>query len=90
MELRNNKKKEEIVVTNPDTGESKAYLHTYGTELKKKGDGTHLQDGDEVKAGDQLTEGSIQPARSSEDRGLDAVQDYLLSGSAACIPSAGC
>ena len=78
VELRNNKKKEEIVVTNPDTGESKAYLHTYGTELKKKGDGTHLQDGDFVNAGDQLTEGSINPHDLLKIKGVDAVQDYLL------------
>ena len=78
LELRNNKKKEEIVVTNPDTGESKAYLHTYGTELRKKSDGTHLQDGDIVAAGDQLTEGSINPHDLLRIKGVDAVQDYLL------------
>ena len=78
VELRNNKKKEEIVVTNPDTGESKAYLHTYGTELKKKAEGAHLQDGDVVKAGDQLTEGSINPHDLLKIKGVDAVQDYLL------------
>ncbi|MBP3873585.1 MAG: DNA-directed RNA polymerase subunit beta', partial [Lachnospiraceae bacterium] len=78
VELRNNKKKEEIVVTNQETGESKAYLHTYGTELRKKGDGTHLQDGDVVAAGDQLTEGSINPHDLLKIKGVDAVQDYLL------------
>ena len=78
IELRENKKKEEIVVTNPETGQSKAYLHTYGTELKKKADGTHLQDGDVVEAGDQLTEGSINPHDLLKIKGMDAVQDYLL------------
>jgi DNA-directed RNA polymerase subunit beta' len=78
VEIRNSKKKEEIVVTNPETGESKAYLHTYGTELKKKADGTHLQDKDYVNAGDQLTEGSINPHDLLKIKGVDAVQDYLL------------
>ena len=78
VELRNNKKKEEIVVLNPETGDSKVYLHTYGTELKKKPDGTHLQDGDMVQAGDQLTEGSINPHDLLKIKGVDAVQDYLL------------
>ena len=61
VEIRQNKKKEEIVVVDPETGNSKAYLHTYGTELKKLSDGTHLGDGTVVKAGDQLTAGSIHP-----------------------------
>ncbi len=78
VELRQNKKKEEIVVTDPETGASKAYLHTYGTELKKLGDGSHLGDGTVVKAGDQLTEGSINPHDLLKIKGVDAVQDYLL------------
>ncbi|MBR1900838.1 MAG: DNA-directed RNA polymerase subunit beta' [Lachnospiraceae bacterium] len=78
VEIRQNKKKEEIVVVDPETGNSKAYLHTYGTELKKLADGTHLGDGTVVKAGDQLTEGSINPHDLLKIKGVDAVQDYLL------------
>ena len=78
VEIRQNKKKEEIVVVDPETGNSKAYLHTYGTELKKLSDGTHLGDGTVVKAGDQLTEGSINPHDLLKIKGVDAVQDYLL------------
>ena len=78
VEIRQNKKKEEIVVIDPETGNSKAYLHTYGTELKKLPDGTHLGDGTIVKAGDQLTEGSINPHDLLKIKGVDAVQDYLL------------
>jgi DNA-directed RNA polymerase subunit beta' len=78
VEIRQNKKKEEIVVMDPETGNSKAYLHTYGTELKKLPDGTRVGDGVAVKAGDQLTEGSINPHDLLKIKGVDAVQDYLL------------
>jgi DNA-directed RNA polymerase subunit beta' len=78
VEIRDNKKKNEIVVTNDETGESKAYLKPYGTETKKRSDGTHLADGDYVEAGDQLTEGSVNPHDLLKIKGVNAVQDYLL------------
>ena len=78
VEIRDNKKKNEIVVTNDETGDSKAYLKPYGTETKKRGDGTHLADGDYVEAGDQLTEGSVNPHDLLKIKGVNAVQDYLL------------
>ena len=78
VEVEENKKKNEIIVTNEETGESKTYLRPFGTELKKKTDGTHIQTGDYVEAGDQLTEGSIHPHDLLKVKGVDAVQDYLL------------
>jgi len=78
VEIRDNKKKNEIVITNNEIGESKAYLKPFGTEMKKKDDGTHIQDGDWVDAGDQLTEGSVNPHDLLRIKGVNAVQDYLL------------
>ncbi len=70
-ELRDTKKKREVVVTNEETGESKAYLIPYGSHLK-------VQDGDILEAGDELTEGSINPHDLLKIKGLKAVRDYML------------
>ncbi|MDO4621841.1 MAG: DNA-directed RNA polymerase subunit beta' [Eubacteriales bacterium] len=75
-QLRDTKKKREIVVTNPEDGETKTYLIPYGTRLKKE-----LEDNEmtlAVEAGDPLTEGSINPHDLLRIKGKDAVQDYLL------------
>ena len=78
VEVTEGKKKNEIIITNPDTGDSKSYLKPFGTEMKKKVDGTHLGTGDYVEEGDQLTEGSINPHDLLKIKGVEAVQDYLL------------
>jgi DNA-directed RNA polymerase subunit beta' len=65
------KKKREIVVTNHSTGESKAYLIPYGFRIK-------VQDGAMLQAGDELTEGSVNPHDILKIKGLRAVQDYML------------
>ena len=54
VEIRDTKKKREIVVTNQETGESKTYLIPYGSRIK-------VLDGVELGAGDELTEGSVNP-----------------------------
>ncbi|MCC8104014.1 MAG: DNA-directed RNA polymerase subunit beta' [Clostridiales bacterium] len=69
--LRDTKKKREIVVTNEETGESKTYLIPYGSRMKPV-DGTYLE------AGDELTEGSVNPHDILKIKGIDAVQDYML------------
>ncbi len=69
--LRDTKKKREVVVTNDETGESKAYLIPYGSRLK-------VQDGDVLEAGDELTEGSINPHDLLKIKGLTATRDYML------------
>ncbi|WP_243098680.1 DNA-directed RNA polymerase subunit beta' [Roseburia sp. AM51-8] len=51
-EIKDTKKKREVIVTNKETGESKAYLIPYGSRIK-------IVDGQELEAGDELTEGSI-------------------------------
>jgi len=70
-EVRDTKKKREVVVTNPSTGESKAYLIPYGSRIK-------VLDGATLEAGDELTEGSINPHDILKIKGVRAVQDYML------------
>ena len=65
------KKKREITITNSETGESKAYLIPYGSRIK-------IQDGDVVSAGDELTEGSVNPHDILKIKGTRAVQDYMI------------
>ena len=69
--LNDTKKKREIIVTNKETGESKAYLIPYGSRIK-------VSDGAELEAGDELTEGSVNPHDILRIKGLRAVQDYMI------------
>ncbi len=69
--IKNTKKKREIVVNNPETGEQITYLIPYGSHIK-------ISDGDILEAGDELTEGSVNPHDILEIKGISAVQDYML------------
>ena len=69
--LNDTKKKREIIVTNHETGESKAYLIPYGSRIK-------VADGAELEAGDELTEGSVNPHDILKIKGVRAVQDYMI------------
>ena len=69
--INDTKKKREVIVTNNETGESKAYLIPYGSRLK-------IQDGAVLEAGDELTEGSVNPHDILKIKGLRAVQDYMI------------
>ena len=69
--IRDTKKKREIIVTNNETGESKTYLIPYGSRIKAI-DGAYLE------AGDELTEGSVNPHDILKIKGVEAVQDYML------------
>ena len=69
--IHDTKKKREIIVTNNETGESKAYLIPYGSRIK-------VQDGAVLGAGDELTEGSVNPHDILKIKGLRAVQDYMI------------
>ncbi|MCH5266492.1 MAG: DNA-directed RNA polymerase subunit beta' [Lachnospiraceae bacterium] len=71
VQLRDTKKKREVVVTNDETGQSKAYLIPYGSRIK-------VLDGQELEAGDELTEGSVNPHDILKIKGVRAVQDYML------------
>ena len=69
--LKDTKKKREIIVTNSETGESKTYLIPYGSRIK-------VQDGAYLDAGDELTEGSVNPHDILRIKGVNAVQDYIF------------
>jgi len=69
--ISDTKKKREVIVTNEETGESKAYLIPYGSRIK-------IQDGAMLGAGDELTEGSVNPHDILKIKGLRAAQDYML------------
>ncbi|MBE5873942.1 MAG: DNA-directed RNA polymerase subunit beta' [Lachnospiraceae bacterium] len=70
-EIRDTKKKREVVITNDETGETKAYLIPYGSRIK-------VVDGQMLEAGDELTEGSVNPHDLLKIKGIRAVQDYML------------
>ena len=69
--IKDTKKKREIVITNEETGESKTYLIPYGSRIK-------VMDGTVLEAGDELTEGSVNPHDLLKIKGIRAVQDYML------------
>ena len=71
VEVKDTKKKREIVVTNNESGESKTYLIPYGSRMK-------VSDGQVIEAGDELTEGSVNPHDILKIKGVRAVQDYML------------
>ena len=70
-EIKDTKKKREIIVTDEETGNSKAYLIPYGSRIK-------IQDGAILEAGDELTEGSVNPHDILKIKGVRAVQDYMI------------
>jgi DNA-directed RNA polymerase subunit beta' len=70
-EIRDTKKKREIIITDPETGNSKAYLIPYGSRIK-------IMDGVMLEAGDELTEGSVNPHDILKIKGVRAVQDYMI------------
>ncbi len=69
--VKDTKKKREVIVTNRETGEQKAYLIPYGSRIK-------VLEGQELEAGDELTEGSVNPHDILAIKGVRAVQDYMI------------
>jgi len=69
--VKDTKKKREVVISNSETGEAKAYLIPYGSRIK-------VVDGQVLEAGDELTEGSVNPHDILKIKGVRAVQDYML------------
>ena len=69
--ISDTKKKREITVTDQDSGDSRTYLIPYGSRIK-------VMDGQVLEAGDELTEGSINPHDILKIKGLRAVQDYMI------------
>ena len=71
VNIKDTKKKREIVVTDNETGNSKTYLIPYGSRIK-------VQEGQVLEAGDELTEGSVNPHDILKIKGVRAVQDYMI------------
>ncbi len=71
VNIKDTKKKREIVVTDTGNGNSKTYLIPYGSRIK-------VTEGQVIEAGDELTEGSINPHDILKIKGVRAVQDYMI------------
>ncbi|MCA5010717.1 DNA-directed RNA polymerase subunit beta', partial [Clostridioides difficile] len=71
VQIKDTKKKREITVTDNETGNAKTYLIPYGSRIK-------VQDGQVLEAGDELTEGSVNPHDILKIKGVRAVQDYMI------------
>ncbi len=65
------KKNRHVVVTNSETGDSKSYLIPFGSRII-------VAEGQEIKAGTRITEGSVNPHDVLAISGTQAVQDYLI------------
>ncbi len=72
--IKDTKKKREVVVTNEETGEIKTYLIPYGSRPKITLD----PEGQMIEAGDELTDGSVNPHDILKIKGVRAVQDYMI------------
>ena len=71
VRINESKKRREITVVDEENNISKTYLIPYGSRLKVK-------EGQWVQAGDELTEGSVNPHDLLKIKGIYAVQSYLL------------
>ena len=69
VKITENKKKKEVIVTSKD--DSKTYTIPFGSKL-------HVKDGDVIEAGEQITEGSVNPNEILEINGPDGVYNYLI------------
>ncbi len=68
--INETKKKKEVIVTSND-GDTKTYNIPYGSRVK-------VRDGDFVEAGDEITEGSVNPHDILKIKGVQGVQNYLV------------
>ena len=72
-EVKETKKKREVVVTNSETGEIKTYPIPFNSRIKITD-----PDGQPIKTGDVITDGSVDPHDLLRIQGVRAVQDYIL------------
>ena len=71
ISFKETKKKKEVVITNEETGEQHAALVVFGARLKVK-------EGDRVKSGIPITEGSINPHDLLRVVGVKGVREYII------------
>ncbi len=65
------KKKRLAIVTAEDGSDERSYVITYGSRLR-------VNEGDRIKKGDRITEGSVNPHDILAVQGEEAVQNYLI------------
>lgn len=70
VSIEESKRKKEVIVTSSN-GESMSYNIVYGSRLK-------VRPGDIVEAGDELTDGSVNPHDILKIKGIQGVQNYLV------------
>ncbi len=70
VSIADSKKRKEVTVTGKDN--AKTYLISFGSKLRVK-------DGDEIEAGEAITEGSINPSEILAIKGPEGVFKYLTS-----------
>ena len=68
--VKEDKKKKEVIVTSKD--DSRTYTIPFGSKL-------HVKDGEEIRAGEQITEGSVNPNEILVINGPDGVYNYLIT-----------
>ncbi len=66
------KKNHHVVVRNDETGESRSYLIPFGSRLA-------VEEGQYIKRGEHITEGSVNPHDLLSISGIEEVQNYLIS-----------
>ncbi len=69
VQIHDTKKKREIVIS--DGINEKSYLIPYGARIK-------VLDGAQIEAGDELTEGSVNPHDLLEIKKIEAVENYMI------------
>jgi DNA-directed RNA polymerase subunit beta' len=69
--MEDTKKKRTIIITS-DSGEEVSYDIPFGSRLK-------VSNGEQVSAGDEITEGSVNPHDIMRIKGIEGVRNYLLS-----------
>ena len=70
VKVKEDKKKKEVIVKSKD--DAKTYTIPFGSKL-------HVKDGDIIEAGEQITEGSVNPNEILVINGVDGVYKYLIS-----------
>jgi DNA-directed RNA polymerase subunit beta' len=71
VKIADQRKKKDVIVT-ADDGETRTYSIPYGSRLR-------VADGETVEAGDEITEGSVNPHDILKIKGVSGVQSYLLA-----------
>ena len=70
VSIKESKKKREVIVTGAD-GDSKTYSIVYGSRIK-------VHEGQEIEAGDEITEGSVNPHDILRIKGISGVENYIV------------